>query len=210
MGVIALKCSQAPNYPKPLGNILDLSSLRLSRDQCRTNGLWGSLIMDSQQQASDWLQDLYTAMNAAPVWSGFVLKSIPYSEVSAVGNGALYIAPTAPGPVANLTESDFIGDSGSPLISVERKAQVDIPNLLQLQTPNRASDYNTVVTSQPPAGAYAAGMFLRADGQFAIPPSVAGNFFIEVNGNTIASASNAGAAFEIEVNGTVVATYSNS
>ena len=85
MGLIALKCSQAPNYPKPLGNILDLSSLRLSRDQCRANGLWGSLIMDSQQQASDWLQDLYTAMNAAPVWSGFVLKSIPYSEVSAVG-----------------------------------------------------------------------------------------------------------------------------
>ena len=127
MGVIALKCSQAPNYPEPLGNILDLSSLRLSRDQCRTNGLWGSLIMDSQQQASDWLQDFYTAMNAAPVWSGFVLKSIPYSEVSAVGNGALYIAPTAPGPVANLTESDFIGDSGSPLISVERKAQVDVP-----------------------------------------------------------------------------------
>ena len=26
---------------------------------------------------------------------------------------------------------------------------MDIPNLLQLQTPNRASEYNTVVTSQP-------------------------------------------------------------
>jgi hypothetical protein len=61
----------------------------------------------------------------------------------------------------------------------------------------------------PLAGSYAASMFLRADGNWAIPPSVAGNFFIEVNGTEIASASNAGAAFEIEVNGSVVATYSN-
>ena len=165
IAILAFKCSQPPNYPKPLGNILDGPSLLLCREQCRANGLIGSLIMDSQQQATEWLKDLYTAMNAAPVWSGFTLKSIPYSEVSAVGNGAIYIAPTASGPVANLTEDDLIGDAGSPLVSVERKAQVDIPNLLQLQTPNRASEYNTVVTSQPESASIALFGQRKADPQ---------------------------------------------
>ncbi len=165
MALLAFKCSEPPSYPKPLGDILDGPSLLLSREQCRANGLMGSLIMDSQQGASDWLKDLYMAMNAAPVWSGFTLKSIPYSEVSAVGNGAIYIAPTASGPVANLTEDDLIGDAGSPLVSVERKAQVDIPNLLQLQTPNRASEYNTVVTSQPESASIALFGQRKADPQ---------------------------------------------
>ena len=111
--------------------------------------------MDSQQKALDWLEDLYQAMNAAPVWSGFQLKSIPYSEVSAVGNGAVYYAPTATGPVVDLQESDFIGEASDPLVTVERKAQVDVPDLLQVQHPNRASDYNDVTVSQPETGAIA-------------------------------------------------------
>jgi hypothetical protein len=62
----------------------------------------------------------------------------------------------------------------------------------------------------PLAGSYEAQMFLRADGNWAIPPSVAGNFAVEVNGTQIASTANAGFAFEVEVNDTVIATYSNS
>lgn len=149
VALVSFKASQPSSVPKALGNILDQTSLDLCRLQCRANGLWGSLVMDSQQNASDWLKDIYQSMNAAPVWSGFQLKSIPYSEVSAVGNGAVYNAPTASGPVANLTESDFIGDASQPLIAIERKAQVDVPNLLQIQHPNRSSDYNDVIVSQP-------------------------------------------------------------
>lgn len=149
VALVSFKATQPSSIPKALGNILDQASLDLCRLQCRANGLWGSLVMDSQQNASDWLEDIYRAMNAAPVWSGFKLKSIPYSEVSAVGNGAIYNAPTASGPVANLTESDFIGDASAPLVTIERKAQVDVPNLLQIQHPNRASDYNDVIVSQP-------------------------------------------------------------
>jgi putative tail protein len=153
--LLAFKQSQPAAYPKALGNILDDASMQLTRAQCRANRLYGSLIMDTQQAASDWLAQLYTAMNAAPVWSGFQLKSIPYSEVSAAGNGAIYIPPTAAGPVANLGPADFIGDASGPLITIERKAQVDVPNLLQIQHPNRASDYNDVVESQPETGAIA-------------------------------------------------------
>ncbi len=153
--IIGFKCSEPPGYPKALGNILDFASLQECWNCCRANGLVGSLIMDSQKAARDWLKDIYTAMNAAPVWSGFKLKSIPYAENSYAGNGATYISPTASGPIAVLSEDDLVGDSKSPLITVRRKAQVDIPNLLQLQYPNRLSDYNTVITSQPMQGSIA-------------------------------------------------------
>lgn len=153
--MFAFKCSQPPSYPRPLTNIFDNVSLELTRTQCRANGLYGSLLMDSQQNASDWLEGIYKAMNAAAVWAGFTLQTIPYSEVSAVGNGAVYIAPTASGPIANLTEDDMIAEGETPPVTVDRKAQVDIPNLLQIQHPNRAGDYNDVIISQPEAGSIA-------------------------------------------------------
>lgn len=156
VAMIAFKGSNPPSFPKPLGDILDKDSLELVRDQCAANGLHGSLLMDSQRKASEWLEMLYQAMNAAPVWSGFKLKSIPYSEVSTLANGVGYTAPTSTGPVADLQESDFIApDPDSPLITVERTAQVDVPNILQFQFPNRNSDYNDVIIQQPEAGSIA-------------------------------------------------------
>jgi hypothetical protein len=87
------------------------------RMQCRANGLWGSLSMNSQQAASDWLNTLYQASDAAPVYMGFKLYSFPYSEVSAVGNGVIYNAPTATGPVANLSteNGDFLASNANPI-----------------------------------------------------------------------------------------------
>lgn len=161
VALLAFKCSQPPNYPPALGNIIgdivDKPSLQIVRNQCRAAGLWGSLYLDSQTKGSDIIGQLYEALDAWPVWSGFSLKSIARSEVSAVGNGAIYTAPTASGPVANLRESDFnVGKkSDTPPVEVTRKAQVNIPNLLSVQHPNRASQYNDIVVSQPESGAIA-------------------------------------------------------
>ena len=155
---LALFCftnSMPVSYAQPLGDILDHPTLDLVRLQCRAAGLWGSLSMDSQKAASDWLKDLYDAADAAPVWSGFVLKSIPYSEVSAVGNGAIYNAPTASGPLYNFKESDFITAAGEPPVTVERIAQLDVPDLLQIQQPSRDAQYNDVVVSEPETAAIA-------------------------------------------------------
>ena len=71
--------------------------------------------MSSQQAASDYLETLYKAADAAPVFVGFRLFSMPLSEVSAVGNGAVYYAPTAGGPLLNLTteNGDFLASGGS-------------------------------------------------------------------------------------------------
>ena len=153
--MIAFKNSQPVPYVKALGNILDEDALTLTRNQCRTGGLFGSVSMDSQRKASDWLADFATCANAVYVWSGDKLKVIPRSEVSATDRGAIYISPTAAGPVADLSEKDFIADSSTPPVTVKRTAQVDLPNILQIEHLDRNSDYNQCVTSQPDAASVA-------------------------------------------------------
>jgi hypothetical protein len=155
MALMAFTQSQASMLPKTLGNILDPVTMQQTRDQCRANGLIGSVVLDSQRKAADWLKEFYQCANAAPVWSGFKLKSIPYSEVSAVGNATVYIAPTASGPVATLTESDLIGDPSKPIITVERMAQVDTGNVRQIEHINRDNEYNVSTVSEPESGGIA-------------------------------------------------------
>lgn len=157
VGIVAVKCTpagQAP-YPKALGNILDKSSLDAVRAQCQAAGLIGSLVMNSQRKASDWLKDLYDVANADPLWSGFVLKSIAKSEQSGVGNGCVFTAPTANGPVATLKESDLVATPDGPMITVSRKAQTNTDNTIQAQFYDRNSDYNPSSASEPLGGAVA-------------------------------------------------------
>jgi hypothetical protein len=151
--MIAFKNATAVPYVKALGNILDTPSLALTRMQCRAGGLIGSIDMDSQRKAGDWMKDFGTCANAEYVWSGDTLKIIPRSEVSSARNGALYIAPTT--PQADLGIKDFIADPGSAPLTVKRTAQVDLPNILQMEHLDRSADYNQVVTSQPDAASVA-------------------------------------------------------
>ncbi|MHB8303363.1 MAG: phage tail protein [Acidobacteriaceae bacterium] len=155
--LIAFKATQPLAYPKPVGSFLDMPSLNLMRAQCRAYGLWGSLTMTSQQTGQSWLKTLYQAANAAPVYMGFRLYSFPYAEASGVGNGAIYIAPTASGPVANLSteNGDFIASSGSSPITQTRKARVDLPNVVQMQHISRNSNYAQTLTVQPEASSIA-------------------------------------------------------
>jgi hypothetical protein len=151
IGMIALKNAQtAPSYAKTLGNILDAATTANARLGCRANGLYGSLSMNAQKKAADWLTELYECANTWPVWSGFRLKSIFRSEVSAVGNGAVYISPTAAGPILDITESMLIGDKAGPLITVEDKTPgIDANNILQIEFLDRNGDYNPSVAAWP-------------------------------------------------------------
>jgi hypothetical protein len=162
MILIAMKAVNPVSYPMPLGDLIDLDSLNLVRAQSRANGLWGSLAMLSQSSASEWLKSLYQAANAAPVFLGSKLFSYPYSEVSAAGNGAAYVAPTASGPIAELSvdNGDFIGENTPELETVSR---VDSPNVLQMQIVSREDQYNQVVIAQPEAASIALYGIRKAD-----------------------------------------------
>ena len=164
--LVGLKATTPAPYPMPLPDFLDKPSLDLVRQQCRANGLWGSLTMNAQQAASDWLKTLYAAANAAPCFEGFRLYSRPYSEVSAIGNGALYTSPTAAGPVANLSVANgdiLTQSSNTPPVQAKTKARVDLPNVLQMQCVSRTSNYNQIVVSQPDAAAIALYGVRKAD-----------------------------------------------
>ena len=154
MVLFCFKAVQPVAYPRPLGDFIDYPSLEVVRDQCRAYGLWGSLSMNSQSSASEWLKTLYQAANAAPVYLGDKLYSYPYSEVSAAGNGAQFTALTASGPIANLSDlnGDFI-DNGCPnLKTIDR---IGLPNVLQMQCISRNSQYNQVTVQQTDSGSLA-------------------------------------------------------
>jgi len=149
--LMAFKNSQPNSFTSPLGNILDDATLQVARAGAKAYGLIGSAVLDSQKKASDYLKEWYQVMNAAPVWSGDKLKSIAYAEQSFAGNGAIYTSPTSAGPVANLTEDDFITEGTNPPVTVSRSAQVDALNLQQIQCPIRPG-YDVGITSQPDNG----------------------------------------------------------
>lgn len=157
--MIAFKSSDPPSYAKSLGNILDGDSLDLTRAQCRAFGLIGSICMDSQKKAFDWLDDLGKCANAAYVWRGDKLSVIPRSEKSAANNGALYVAPTT--PVFHFGPNDFIVDGDKSPVTFDASAQIgnddveDSPNILQIEHLDRNSDYNQVVTAEPDAASVA-------------------------------------------------------
>ena len=147
--LLPLTNSQPPDYPKPFGDFIDLPSLEICRTQGRANGLWGSINMDHQESASDWLKKICSAGVMAPVWSGWKMKLKALSEVSTVGNGATYIAPTAAGPVMDIPENALIGDDKTPPTQVTRKARLHLPNLLRVSIPDRETEYNTNEVGQP-------------------------------------------------------------
>jgi hypothetical protein len=149
--LFSFKSTEPRGTAAALGNIMDEASLQLTRTQCRAYGLTGALSMQSQSACSDWLTPLYAAANAAPVWAGFYLYSFPYAEASKVGNGAIYISPTASGPLDDWSteRGDFETDGNNPPITIERQQQTDFPTIPQMQILNRASDYNQLVVTEP-------------------------------------------------------------
>lgn len=153
IGMLAIVASQPVPYPVALGNIVDHDSLNNVRAMDRAGGLIGSVVMNAQRKTSEWLEEFYKCANAWPVWSGFRLKSIARSEVSAAGAGSVYTAPTAAGPVAELAEDDLVGDTAHSLVTIARKAQVDANNVLQIEHTHRDNDYHVSTVSEPESGA---------------------------------------------------------
>ena len=152
--MISFRNSDVAPYARSLGNILDQDSLDLTRAQCRAAGLWGSVCMDAQRKALEWLADFGTCADAAYVWGGDKLKVRPRSTRSATGNGAIFIAPTT--PVFHFKEADYIKppvfDANAQVGNDDKE---DAPNILQIEHVDRNSDYNPCVTQEPDAASVA-------------------------------------------------------
>jgi hypothetical protein len=162
--MLAFKSTSPTPVPRSFGNFVDDDSLNIVRDQCRAYGLHGAMAMTSQKSASDWIKMLYESANAAPCYEGFKLYSRAYAEQSYAGNGAVYIAPTAPGPVAFLSDlnGDFI-KQGDDCVTVDTADRSALPNFYQMQCFSRTSNYNQITVSQPMSPAIALYGLNKAD-----------------------------------------------
>src|SRR5204863_6110040 len=87
----------------PPANLGDLS---LYSSYCLALGLGLSPLLDTQQEAQQHLADFVKITNSAIVWSGGLLKIIPYGDSPVTENGTNYTPDT--NPIFSLGEDDFI------------------------------------------------------------------------------------------------------
>lgn len=118
------------------------------------NGYLGSISLDTQTSVSDAISKVIETGNVGAVFSGGLLKLIPYGDATCVGNGYTYTPNTT--PVATLTWNDLLppsekhaGETGSedPL-QVAQSAPQDCWNYVQAQWCNRLNDYNNELINE--------------------------------------------------------------
>lgn len=117
---------------------------------CWAAGIAFSPVLDNRESANSILTRWLRLTNCNAVWSGGKLKFIPYGDATI--NGTFYggaansFVPNVT-PVYNLTDDDFVGNSESDPVLIERKDQFDIPNALQFEYSYRWNGYNSVTIS---------------------------------------------------------------
>ena len=145
-----------------------LDSLTTYSNYCLSNGLVVSPAITDQQEARQFLLDLFKATNSEAVWSAGVLTVVPYGDTSLTANGRTYTAPSA--PLYSLVEIDFkpiqgsnphstaAFSSGDP-VQCTRLRPSDQMNAVAIEYLDRSNGYNaTVVEAKDDAGINAYGL----------------------------------------------------
>lgn len=120
-------------------DVSKIANLQLFSDFCMSNGIWISPCYDEQQAAHDLITRIAEIGHSAVVVSEGKVKLIPYADTFASGNGASFTPNNA--PVYDLTEDDFLTNSGQP-IKMTRSSQADADNHFQITYYDRNSEYN--------------------------------------------------------------------
>lgn len=127
------------------------------KNYCGALGLGFSVCIKDQKPARTHLTDWFQVTDTAPVWSGNVLKIIPYWDTNVSAHGYTYVPDVAVRYA--LTEDDFRADPGEEPITISRKDVLDRHNQWQMQINDRAQDYNvTSVESKDQASIEAIGL----------------------------------------------------
>lgn len=125
---------------------------------CQSYGIFLSKVLDTQTQASQILDQIMEMTQSAACWDGAQLKIIPYCEISNFGNGASYVSPSAAGPVATLTDDDFIQvdaeGNPKPPVTVERSRPQQDYNSLTINFTDRANGQVDPVNFPNGGGSY--------------------------------------------------------
>jgi hypothetical protein len=107
---------------------------------CRAVGLALSPALTDQEQASSILGRWLQLTNTAAVWSGGLLRFIPYGDGSVTGNGITFVPDVT--PIYNLGDEDFKIENGEDPLQVSRSDPYEAYNVWRLEIAERDNAYN--------------------------------------------------------------------
>jgi hypothetical protein len=114
---------------------------------CRAIGLALSPCLVDQEQASSILTRWLQLTNTAAVWSGGLLRFIPYGDTPVSGNGVTYTPNVT--PIYNLDDDDFKLEDNEDPLQVSRSDPYAAYNVWRLEAADRSNAYNlTTVESR--------------------------------------------------------------
>ena len=125
----------------PAGNLDTAGSLADFANYCQSAGLAMSLLLDRLQPCARWVEEVCELTVAAPVWSGALLKIIPYGDQALAAYGASW--------TPNLTwqyslgDADFLDFGGeSDPVMLTRKDPATMTNWLSVEYQDAGNSYN--------------------------------------------------------------------
>jgi hypothetical protein len=107
---------------------------------CRAVGLDFSPSLDSVEKANDVLSRWFQITNTAAVWSGSVLKAIPYGDTPVTGNGYVFVPNVT--PVYDLSDKDFVRPDDADPVQLIRSDPNDAYNCFRLEFSDCTVLYN--------------------------------------------------------------------
>ncbi|MGC2411754.1 MAG: phage tail protein [Stellaceae bacterium] len=125
----------------PAANLDSAGSIADFGLYCQANQLAMSLVLDRQQPCARWVEEIAQLTVAAVVWSGSLLKIIPYSETALTFNGATWTPDLT--AQYSLTDSDFLDfGGGSDPVMVTRSDPAAATNWLSIEYMDAVNSYN--------------------------------------------------------------------
>ena len=114
---------------------------------CRAVGFALSPALTDQEQASSILARWLQLTNTAAVWSGGLLRFIPYGDAVVTGNGVTFTPNVT--PIYNLGDDDFKVENNEDPLQVSRSDPYEAYNVWRLEIAERDNAYNlTTVESR--------------------------------------------------------------
>ncbi len=98
---------------------------------CRAVGLDFSPCLASVEKANDVLARWFQITNTAPVWSGSVMKAVPYGDTPVTGNGYVFVPNVT--PVYDLSDKDFVRPDNADPVQLIRSDPNDAYNCFRLE-----------------------------------------------------------------------------
>src|SRR6185369_14376243 len=112
------------------------------RNFCQSYGLFLGGVRDFKEYCAQFFEDILEITATAACWDGCGLKMIPRCEASNFGNGVSFVSPTASGPIADLTDNNFLTSAYNP--AAGDKPEPIPPVTLTRGRPDASRNFNSL------------------------------------------------------------------